>query len=72
MKKKLWLQIFALILTCSTIKSIGITEIPRWGLFEIKLKGTTVNNPFTEVSLSAVFSHNGRIVTTGRFLQWKR
>jgi len=62
MIKKLYIQIFLLILTGSAIKSIGITEVPRWGLFEIKLKGTTLNNPFTEVSLSAVFKHNGHIV----------
>jgi len=62
MKKKLCIQVLLLILTCLTIKSIGITEVPRWGLFEIKLKGPSDNNPFTEVSLSAVFKHNNRFV----------
>ncbi|MFT4076630.1 MAG: DUF5605 domain-containing protein [Asticcacaulis sp.] len=38
------------------------TDTERWGLYEIALDGPAQGNPFVDVSLSAVFSHDGQTV----------
>jgi len=37
-------------------------EVPLWGIHEIRLKGPSVNNPFSDVNLSAFFKNNNRVL----------
>jgi hypothetical protein len=41
--------------------------IPRWGIFELALKGPAEGNPFVDVSLTAVFAQQDRMVRTEGF-----
>src|SRR5581483_853597 len=42
-------------------------ETEQWGLFEISLKGPSTGNPFRDVTLSAQFTHEHRIVEVKGF-----
>src|SRR5581483_9036082 len=42
-------------------------ETEQWGLFEISLKGPSTGNPFRDVTLSAQFTHEHRIVEAKGF-----
>lgn len=42
-------------------------EIERWGLYEITLAGPADGNPFTDVTLSAVFTRGGQTVQVPGF-----
>jgi len=47
--------------------SKDISEIERWGIFELTLDGPSKGNPFIEVDLSAKFSQEGRQVEVKGF-----
>jgi hypothetical protein len=48
--------------SCSRIQN----GIDKWGIYEIKLTGTTAGNPFKDIILSAVFTHSRKeIKVTG-------
>jgi hypothetical protein len=42
-------------------------NVEQWGIAEVELKGPRTGNPFLDVSLSADFSQNGRVVTVAGF-----
>ncbi|MBR3311113.1 MAG: DUF5060 domain-containing protein [Solobacterium sp.] len=43
------------------------TEIPRWGVFEVSLKGPSSGNPFTEQKLTGTFTGKAESVSTEGF-----
>ncbi|WP_205702983.1 DUF5060 domain-containing protein [Botryobacter ruber] len=42
-------------------------KVEKWAVFELTLKGTEAGNPFIEVPLTAVFTHNGKTFTPDGF-----
>lgn len=62
MRKKQGILLFMLMQLCILVNAVSATEVPQWGIFEIKLNAKTVSNPFTDVSLSAVFKHNSHFI----------
>jgi hypothetical protein len=43
------------------------TNVEQWGIFEIALAGPTNGNPFVEVNLSALFTHDTNVVEVAGF-----
>ena len=42
-------------------------QVGQWDVFELSLAGPNEGNPFTDVSLEAVFSHSETAVTVSGF-----
>ncbi|GAF85488.1 unnamed protein product, partial [marine sediment metagenome] len=51
---------FLALLAATTIAE-GKSNSPRWGIFELALKGPEGGNPFIDVKLSAEFKQRGRV-----------
>jgi hypothetical protein len=62
MRRKSTATLFQLFLMFLIVNQAHAKEVPIWGICEIRLKGATVNNPFIDVNLSAVFKNNGRLL----------
>ena len=43
------------------------SRVERWGIFELRLPGPATGNPFLDVTLSAEFMHEGRILNPDGF-----
>ncbi len=41
--------------------------VERWGMFELALHGPSSGNPFLDVTLSAEFAHQGRVLSPEGF-----
>jgi len=57
--KCLFLTFLALLVATTTAE--GKSNSPRWGIFELALKGAEGGNPFIDVKLSAEFEQRGRV-----------
>jgi hypothetical protein len=60
MRKKISIRLLLFGLMCLLTNAVHAKEVSQWGVYEITLKGTSANNPFTDVRLSAVFKYKDR------------
>ena len=60
MRERIRSQLLLLLIAVVTMNASYAKEVTQWGIFEISLKGPSVNNPYTDVRLSAIFKNNTR------------
>lgn len=52
-----WLVCLALLLMLAPLLAEAPSSVEKWGVYEVTLRGPAAGNPFTEVTLSAVFTN---------------
>ena len=57
MRTKIRVRLMLMMAISISLNNVYGKEVPQWGIYEISLKGTSANNPFTDVKLSAVFQY---------------